>query len=369
MAQPNADGTFSVPLTIPESAPPGREVKILAILGNGSSVDASFTITQSDQGSGGPKQPSDGPSQQQYLGDQQPIKPHKPVEQPDSGGKSSEQDPSGENPQQKQIGGSGGQQEQPRKTSGWLGQLIKLLPWNPFQQPPGESGSKGPSSGGKSSPEQPSGGERVSDLNPGGGSPNQPKLQPDLPPSKVSEPSAELQLLFAREKQLEWQLLEDIGRFVFDPEYMARAGRKFMFDGTIAIVCGIALYTRNPELAYDCAEGIRFSEEQSFQYGDMTPRQRETLERIRQLREQLRETRELIRQLSLWAWVSLVTISAVGGALVVSLLTEQAESSVDKGEQLVTEFYLKRCHFRLIAKTSRDANKSGTIKSRGKVSR
>jgi hypothetical protein len=45
MARPNADGTFSVPLTIPESAPAGRQVKIMAILGNGGSVDASFTVT------------------------------------------------------------------------------------------------------------------------------------------------------------------------------------------------------------------------------------------------------------------------------------------------------------------------------------
>jgi hypothetical protein len=62
-AEPDNNGTFSISLTIPESAPPGREVKIMAILGNGGSVDASFTITQGDQGLEGSEQPSGAPSQ------------------------------------------------------------------------------------------------------------------------------------------------------------------------------------------------------------------------------------------------------------------------------------------------------------------
>jgi hypothetical protein len=72
MAQPNASGTFSVPLTIPESAPPGH-VDIMAMLGNGSSVTASFTITQSDLGSAGSKQTSGGPTREPHFGKEQPT--------------------------------------------------------------------------------------------------------------------------------------------------------------------------------------------------------------------------------------------------------------------------------------------------------
>jgi hypothetical protein len=132
MARPNADGTFSVPLTIPESAPPGREVEIGAILGHGSSVDASFTITQSDQGSQGSKQPSGGPSQQQqnptqelYLGDQQPIEPQNPVDQPNGGGKSSGQNSGGGNPPK--------QDQQDNQKNGLITRIIGLL--SPIFQP------------------------------------------------------------------------------------------------------------------------------------------------------------------------------------------------------------------------------------------
>jgi hypothetical protein len=51
-AHPDANGNFSVQITIPESAAPGSKLRIDALLGNGSSASAWFDVTESGSGTG-----------------------------------------------------------------------------------------------------------------------------------------------------------------------------------------------------------------------------------------------------------------------------------------------------------------------------
>jgi hypothetical protein len=62
MAHPDANGNFSVNITIPKDAAPGSKVRIDALYGNGGSANAWFDVTGSGTGTGGGTQGGGGPN-------------------------------------------------------------------------------------------------------------------------------------------------------------------------------------------------------------------------------------------------------------------------------------------------------------------